>query len=592
MEELKAGVPGQVWEEYTSGIRFKTGLGSRGLYDQNKMNERFFIGDQWYGVNCGNDRPLVRHNVIKRIGEYKLAVVDSSPIAVNYTADGVPNTLELKEQIRPLRAGLAGGSEQTRSKLQRMTQAPVPTDQEINLVMSALSDYFRVTAERVKFDDIREQAMRNAYIAGTGIVYIWWDERICTGLYADESRRTPIRGDIACEVLDVENVYFGDPNLDDIQEQPFIIIAQRRSVGELRREARGNHRPEYEVQQIRPDHETGTMAGQYSEDEPPESEKATVLTKFWKEWDKDGARTTIKAVKVCENATIHPAWELGLRLYPVAKFSWERRRGCAYGDSEVTYLIPNQIAINRMITASVWAVMMMGMPIMVVNSDIVTADVSNDPGQVIPVCGGTEDVAGAMRYVDPPNFSSAFDSNIASLISNTLKQAGANDVVLGDVQPDNTSAIIAVREAATMPLQQVQNRYYSFCEDIARIWAEFWVMQYGRRSLKIEDDSGTWYLPFNGERYRNLLISTRIDVGASTLWSEAESIKTLDNLFDRKVINVVQYLTRLPKGTVPDLNRLISEIKSENAAAQNEPDRAADNTQDGNTAAPEQTEKD
>lgn len=537
------------------------------MYDQNKMNERFFVGDQWYGVNCGNDRPLVRHNIIKRIGEYKLAVIDSSPIAVTYSADGVPNTLELKEQIRPLRAGLAGGNGPMRDRLSQMAQTPVPTDQEINLVMSALSDYFRVTAERVKFDDIKEQAMRNAYIAGTGIVYTWWDDRICTGLYADESRRTPIRGDIACEVLDVENVYFGDPNLDDIQKQPYILIAQRRSVRELRREARANGRPEYEVREIVPDRETGTMAGQYGGDEPPESEKATVLTKFWKEWNEDGTLCTVKAVKVCGHATVRPVWELGLRIYPLAGFSWERRRGCAYGESEITYLIPNQIAINRMITASVWAVMMMGMPIMVVNSDIVTADVSNDPGQVIPVCGGTEDVAGAMRYVDPPHFSSAFDSNIASLIGNTLKQAGANDVVLGDVQPDNTSAIIAVREAATMPLQQVQNRFYSFCEDVARIWAEFWVMQYGRRSLKIEDDSGIWYLPFDGERYRNLLISTRIDVGASTLWSEAESIKTLDNLFDRKVINVVQYLTRLPKGTIPDLNRLISEIKNENAAA-------------------------
>ena len=73
--------------------RFST----RGLYEQSKMNERYFIGDQWYGVNCGNDRPLIRHNVIKRIGEYKMSVVGSSPITVSYTADGFPNTLGLKK---------------------------------------------------------------------------------------------------------------------------------------------------------------------------------------------------------------------------------------------------------------------------------------------------------------------------------------------------------------------------------------------------------------------------------------------------------------------------------------------------------------
>lgn len=255
-----------------------------------------------------------------------------------------------------------------------------------------------------------------------------------------------------------------------------------------------------------------------------------------------------------------------IRLYPLAKFSWERRRSCAYGESEITYLIPNQIAINRMITASVWAVMVMGMPIMVVNQDIVQAPVTNDPGQIVPVLGDA-DAVNAIRYVNPPQFSPKFDQNIDSLIANTLTQSGANDAALGDIRPDNTSAIIAVREAATMPMQMVQNRYYSFIEDISRIWAEFWLMMYGKRALKVEDETGTWYMPFDGDRYKDLLISTRIDVGASSLWSEVQSIRTLDNLFDRQVIDVIQYLTRLPKGTVPNVNGIIRDMQNANQAA-------------------------
>lgn len=559
--------PLKIFDEYKNGIKFKAGLGSRGMYDQNKINERFLVGDQWYGANCGNDRPLVRYNVVKRIADYKMAVIGSNPIAVNYSADGVPNTVGLKEKIQPIRDGIAAGDTNVVMRFEQMAKQPIPTDEEINIVMGAMSDYFKVTSERVKFDDIKEQALRNAYVSGTGIVYTWWDDRICTGMYADESRTTPVKGDISCEVLDIENVYFGDPNLDDIQGQPFIIIAQRKSVAELRREAKRNNIPDMDIQAIVSDTETGYMAGERSEDEPAESEKTTVLTKFWKEWDKDGQTFTIKAVKVCEKAVIRPEWDIGIRLYPFAKFTWERRRNCAYGESEITYLIPNQIAINRMITASVWAVMMMGMPIMVVNGDTVQEDITNDPGQVIKVFGGADDVATSIRYVNPPNFSPKFDDNIASLVSNTLTQSGANDAALGDMRPENTSAIIAVREAATMPLQQVQNRYYSFCEDIARIWSEFWVMQYGKRSLKVEDDTGTWYMPFDGDRYKDLLISTKIDVGASTLWSESQSIRTLDNLFDRKVIDVFQYLSRLPKGTIPNVNGLLRDLKAANAAA-------------------------
>ena len=291
--------------------------------------------------------------------------------------------------------------------------------------------------------------------------------------------------------------------------------------------------------------------------------KKQLLSPSFEGVDDDGSDYTLKAIKVCENAVIRPEWDVGIRLYPFASFLWERRRNCAYGESEITYLIPNQIAINRMMTASVWAVMMMGMPMLVVNSDVVDAgSLTNDPGQIISVNGGYEDVHGAMSYLNPPNFSPSFIQNVNTIIGNTLQQSGANDAALGDMRPENTSAIAMLREAATMPLQQTKNRYYSFIEDIARIWAEFWIMKYGKRSIKVEDDTGTWYLPFDGERYRDLLISTRIDVGASGLWSEAQSTITLGNLLDRQIITPIQYLQRLPKGIIPQLEKLIRELQT------------------------------
>lgn len=562
-KDRKPSDPALIAEQYDSGTKYKAGLGSKGLYDQSKTNERFFVGDQWAGANAGNDRPLVRHNVIKRIGDYKMAVIGSNPISINYSAEGVPNTIDTQERIKAVRDDIAKGQDPPPE------DSGVPTDDEVNLVMSAMSDYFRVTAERLKFDDIKEQALRNAYISGTGVVYTWWDETVMTGLYADDGRKTPVKGDIMCEVLDIENVYFGDPNLDDVQAQPYIIIAQRKSVEEIRREAKRDHQTS-DIDKITGDNETQYESGERSETEADNAQKAVLLTKLWKEWKDDGTGYTIKATKVCNGATVRKEWELGIRLYPIAKFNWERRRNCAYGESEITYLIPNQIAINRMITASVWAVMVMGMPIMVVNQDIVQGQITNDPGQIIPVTGEA-DAVNAIRYVNPPQFSPKFDQNIESIISNTLTQSGANDAALGDIRPDNTSAIIAVREAATMPMQMVQNRYYSFFEDIARIWAEFWIVKYGKRALKVEDETGTWYMPFNGDRYKSLLISTKIDVGASTLWSESQSIRTLDNLFDRQVIDVVQYLSRLPKGIIPNLSGLLRELRNTNMAAPQTP---------------------
>lgn len=546
--------PEQIFEEYETGRTFKSGLGRKGLYEQGKINERFYIGDQWHGARCGNDRPLVRHNVIKRIGDYKMAVVASNPVTVNYSVEGVPNTVGISDRARDERDAFAQG------QISPQETMGLPAEEELAVTMTALSDYFKTTAERVKFDDLKEQALRNAYVSGTGVLYTYWDDKIRTGLYADESGTTPIQGDIACEVLDIENVYFGDPNLYDIQVQPYIIIAQRKSVADLQREARRNGRSEAEIDAIKPDRDTGYMAGDRAEDEPEDSRKATVLTKFWKEWAKDGTCKIMASVAV-RGATIRYRWDTKLRLYPLAAFRWERRRNCAYGESEITYLIPNQIAINRMLTANVWAVMMLGMPLTIVNQDIVHQPITNDPGQLIEVNGTSEDVANAIRYVNPPNFAPAFEQNITSLISNTLTQSGANDAALGDVRPDNTSAIVAVREAATMPMQTVQNRFYSFVEDVARVWAEMWVTMYGRRSLKIEDENGVWYMPFDGEKYRDLLISVKVDVGASTLWSEIQSVNTLDNLLASQIITPKQYLERLPKGSVPNLSGLIREMQ-------------------------------
>jgi len=555
--------PREVFAQYHAGVRYKNGLGVRGLYEQNKMNERYLIGDQWHGVNCGNDRPLVRHNVIKRIADYKMSWVGSAPIAVNYSADGVAYTDAMKKRVAVRRAGLADGEGMG------FAGSATINDEEINVVMSALSDYYHVTSERVKFDDVREQALHNAYCSGTGIVYTYWDERIQTGLYADDKRRTAVCGDIAVEVLDVENVYFGDPNLDDVQAQPYIIIAQRRGVDELRREARRYGVPEEEISRIVADGDVGYMAGQRGGDELEDSSsgKTVVLTRLWKQWSDDGKSYRMMAVRVCEHAVVRPAWEMDIQLYPLAKFSWERRRGCIYGDSEISYLIPNQIAINRMMTASVWAVMMMGMPIMMVNSDLISDEISNDPGQIIRVAGDAEEVKSAAMYLEPPQFSPAFDEIISSLIGNTLSHAGASDAALGDLRPDNASAIIAVRDAATMPLQTIKSRYYSFCEDIARIWADFWVNLYGRRAIKVEDENGVWYFPFDGQRYRELLVSTRVDVGDSSAWGEAKTLETLDGLFGKGIIDVMQYLKCIPKGVVPDITGLVREIQAADKAA-------------------------
>lgn len=544
-----------IWSEYEAGQQYKNSIGDKGIHDQARINERFFVGDQWHGVNAGNEKPLTRRNIIKRIGEYKMATIGSAPIAVNYSAEGVPDTTDIS----------ASGAIRTQMMSGDMPQGDA-SDVEISVVMNALTDYFKITAERLKYDDKKDQLLRNAYISGTGILYTYWDSSIKTGLYADEGRTMAIMGDINCEVLDIENVVFGDPNNEDVESQPYIIIARRLDVDAVRREAEKYGQA---TDDIVPDGAYGYYrnSGDRGEDEPADSKRVTVITKLYKKYDDQG-NCTVWGKTVTETAVIRPEWNLLIHRYPIAKFIWERRRSCAYGDSEITYQIPNQIALNQAHSISVWAMQNTGMPKTVINGDLIPDGISNDPAEVVKIYGSAEDMVSAIRYIAPPNYGAAFINFTDAFAQNVLSDNGANDAALGNFRPDNATAIVQAREAAIAPMQMYQNRFYSANEDVARIWADFWITMYGRRSIKINDGGSVRYMVFDAERYKDLVITAKIDVGASTLWSEAVSISNLGNLLTAQQISFIEYLERIPKGLIPNVSGLINARKQQEQQAQ------------------------
>ena len=510
--------PTEILGEYTSGTAFKQSIGNRGISEQSIINERFFIGDQWYGAKCGNDRPLVRHNVIKRIGNYKMSQILSTPISVSFSADGI-NT--------------DGNGDMSYEEITRM--------------MSAFDDYYRVTSERLNLNDINDKILRKAYISGSAVLYTYWDSTVPTNLFADSQRKHRLRGDISAEVLDIDDIVFADPYCEELQNQPYIIISSYQNGDSVLREARINGADLTQLTYI----SEGITDG-----------KIRVFTKLFKEYYSDGSYT-IKSVKVTEKAIVREPFDTGLHLYPLSIFCWDKRSNLIYGESEITYLIPNQIAINRMITANVWSAMTSGMPIMMVNGDTVTDKITNDPGQIIKVYGSNEDVSGAVKYVSPPVFSSEFDRSINSLIENTLTQSGANEVALGDSRADNATALQTMRNAAIMPLQINKNRFYTFAEETARIWADFWVTHYGKRYLKTKSGSDSQYVYFDSSKFRELAICVNVEVCNSATYTEQESTEILFTLFDKGIIDKRELLERLPNGAIPDIKSLLQKTEGE-----------------------------
>ncbi len=517
--------PKEIFGEYTDAVNFKSSIGSLGLYEQNKINERFYAGDQWYGVNCGDKRPLVRHNVIKRIGDYKMSQILSKDITVKISAEGIPEIPGKAFSQEDFNGEKTGGI------------------REINAVTRALSNYRNVTAKRLDFNSLCSKALKNSYVTGSGVIYTYWDADVNTGLYTSGSSGVAVKGDIKSEVLNIDDVYFADPYETDIQNQNYIIIASRTDVSAVIKEAKAAGADEYALSLIKGD----------------DDGKTVLLTKLYKRQNENG-EITVNCVKVTERVTVRPEFDTGLRMYPIAVFRWDERSGCVYGDTELTYLIPNQIAINRMITASVWSSVTMGMPMMVINGDTVNDDISNDPGQIIKVYGSNEDVAGAVKYVTPPDVCSNFGEGINTLIKNTLEQSGASEAALGDARTENASALQLVHDASVLQLGIKQRRFYSFTEQITRIWADFWITQYGMRKIKTQSDSGSRYIAIDFKKYKNLYLIASVEASDNIKYSAGDCIEVLDKLLDRGIINKRQYIERLPHGIVSDTDGILSEI--------------------------------
>jgi hypothetical protein len=83
------------------------------------------------------------------------------------------------------------------------------------------------------------------------------------------------------------------------------------------------------------------------------------------------------------------------------------------------------------------------------------------------------------------------------------------------------------------------------------------------RFVKCSDKSGTRVSVFDPEILRNKLFSVKVEVGAASVYSEINSVATLNSLFSSGVIDAREFIERLPNGYLPMREKLLSEISQE-----------------------------
>jgi hypothetical protein len=388
----------------------------------------------------------------------------------------------------------------------------------------------------------------------------------------------PIEGEICLELVDGTNVFLGNANNPNMDAQPYVIIAGRDMVQNLREEAKQFKQNDQEVNSIQSDKNYNEQASDNGKIEVDADEygKAQYIIVYRKKKiqkevvDDFGNKTmettyTITASKSVETAYIYKDVDTGLQYYPVAWGNWERQKNTYHGRALATGLLPNQIFINRMFAMVMYHLMMTAFPKAVYNADLI--DVwDNEIGSAIGVSGmdTSANIRNIAGYLEPGNMSNQIIQTIELAMQYTKETMGISDVAMGAIEnPKNTSAIIAVQKSSAIPLENPKANLYEWIEDIGRILFDMMGAYYGERPLVVDIKGQKQLVTYDFKQFKQQWLNVRADVGESSYWSEIASLQTLDSLLDREKIEFLDYLERVPDEYIPQKQELISKIKEQ-----------------------------
>ena len=519
----------EILKRYEKGYGFNQAIG---LYDQVKVNEDFFIGNQWVGVES-NGLPTPTYNMFKRVVNFQVSTITSDNMAIQVT--GMPST-----------------SGYTQKQLERFCEV-------INHQIAAIMERNKIVAKNREF-------LRNAAVTGDGCMHFYFDPSVENGQM--------VKGEIKAEVLDNLRVMFGNPNCRDVQRQPFIIITRRELVEDVKwriddLKEMGKEDGETYTKVTNPDDIQPDSEKFKNEYDSYTDDKVTVLTYYYRNRETG----TIWCIETTEKQIIREAYDTELTLYPMVWINWDYIRDCYHGQAMVTGLLSNQKFINKMFAMVGISQITMAFPKYIYDRTRIR-NWSGDVGVAIGVNGNVADVA---KVIEGAPVSPQIAQFIELAFDKTHSLLGASDVAMGDSRPDNTSAIIALQRAANTPMELTKQQDYQAMEDAARIWIDMMAVNYGTRMVEVAMDMDkpgeqplgmnlpeqVFLEPFDFSRLKEVQLSIKQDVGASSYWSEMASMQTLDNLLMNKHITLKQYLERLPSGYITKKQELLDELAAQ-----------------------------
>ena len=470
-----------IWGLYEKGRNYHR---QTGIYTDTDRNYRMYNGNQWEGAKLGDVEP-VQKNFIKPIVKYKCAVIHDNLYAINYSSMNFENREFRKQAER---------------------------------YCTLLNNYAAKIWEQDKMDFKGRRITKDAAINDEGIIYVNFDPE----------KKTPVN-----EIVKKNDVYYGNENDDDIQNQPYILIRKRLPVISAREWAKKEGLSADKLEYIVGDTDTFEESGEAAKIEL--DNMVTIVYKMYKE------NGTVHFAAASRWVDIVKDEDMGIKLYPLAHFNWEEKEGSARGEGEVRYLIPNQIEVNRTEVRRVLTVKYQAYPQKVVDvSKVANPNALNTVGGTIRTNGTpVDDIHKIVGTIPPAQMSQDVVKLQEDMIQVTRELAGAGETATGQVNPETASgrAILAVQQASQAPMTEQKESYKNFIEDIAKIWLEYLVV-FSEDGINMEEEATD---PMTGEEtvqlvnvpqsaMQQLQATVKIDVTPRGIYDKYAQEQTLENL--------------------------------------------------------------
>lgn len=451
----------ETWQLYQKGLDY---LRQHNVFSDTDKNYRFYNGNQWEGAKIDGIEQA-QYNFIETIVNYKTSTINQNLWAINYSSENF-ETREFRQTAEKV------------CKMLNRKAAKIWEKDQMDYKIRVISD--------------------DAAINDEGVMYVDYDN----------DKQEPIN-----EILNKNNIQFGNEQSSDIQSQPYIVISQRLPISTVQEMARQMGVSESDIRYIVGDTITYEEAGEDAKQE--KDDMCTLVTKLWKD------KGTVHYSKATQYVDLKTDEDTGLTLYPVTHFIWKEKKGWSRGEGEVRSLIPNQLELNKTLARVLLSTKNCAFPQKVANIEKITnPEAINTVGGVIKTKGGAtvDDVNKIFGYVQPTTMSSDVNRLMSDLISITRDLKNSGDIATGGINPEQASgkAILAVQEASQQPLVKQLTGLKRFIEDLARIWLDMWTI-YTPDGMTLEEEVTD---PMTGEEFVEL-----IDIPSSILENLKGTVK-------------------------------------------------------------------